>query len=175
MPDKYLKILGKIPQVAAEAFVAPGARVIGDVEIGPGSSVWFGCVVRGDVCHVCIGAGSNLQDGSIVHVARAGVPTLIGDRVTVGHGCILHACTIEDEGVIGMGSLVMDGVVVEPGAVLGAGSLLTPGKRVPAGELWLGRPAVRLRAVTSEEAEGWRVRARDYVDLARVYREGGLA
>ena len=167
-----LQYRGKAPKIDPEAFIAPGASVIGDVEIGPGSSVWFGCVVRGDVFHVRIGANSNLQDGTVVHVTRAGIPTLIGDRVTIGHACLLHACTVEDDGVVGMGSMVMDRAVVEGGAVLGAGSLLTPGKRVPAGEVWVGRPAKFLRAVSGDEIEDWRERAQHYAELAREYRTG---
>jgi len=156
-------------RVAPDAFLAPSACLIGDVEVGSQASIWFGCVVRGDVHFVRIGARTNLQDGCIIHVTGGGLPTRIGDEVTVGHGCILHACTLEDGAFIGMGATLMDGAVVEGGAMLAAGSLLTPGKRVPAGQLWAGRPARYLRAVSAEEAAGFAEASERYVELARSY------
>jgi carbonic anhydrase/acetyltransferase-like protein (isoleucine patch superfamily) len=165
-----LPFRGVTPRIDATAFVAPGVTVIGDVVIGPDASVWFGSIVRGDVHHVRIGARTNLQDGTIVHVSRGGHPTLIGADVTVGHRCMLHACTLLDRAFVGMSATVLDGAVVESDAMLAAGALLTPGKRVPSGQLWAGRPARPLRDLTEAEIERARDRVRHYVELAREYR-----
>lgn len=142
---------GTWPTVGAGAFIAPGARIIGNVEIGAQSSVWFNCVVRGDVNSVRIGARTNIQDGSVVHVTRKTHGTFIGDDVLIGHMCLIHGCTIEDGAFVGMGAIVMDGCVIESGGMLAAGSLLTPGKRLGAGELWAGRPARFVRKLSAEE------------------------
>jgi gamma-carbonic anhydrase len=158
------------PRVAPDAFVAPGAVLIGDVEIGALASVWFGCVVRGDVCHVRIGARTNFQDGSIIHVSRAGLATLIGVEVTVGHGCIVHACTLEDRSFVGMGSVILDGARIDSEGMLGAGSLLPPGKRIGARELWLGRPARLVRTLRDDELADNAERNQHYVELAAEYR-----
>ncbi len=159
-----------VPQVADDAFIAPGAQIIGRVTIGAGSSVWFNCVLRGDVGRITVGARTNIQDGSIVHVTGGRFDTHIGDDVLIGHGCIIHGCRIESGAFIGMGAVVLDGAVVEGGAMLAAGSLLTPGKRVPTGELWAGRPAKFLRALTPEEVAANRAGAVGYARLAQVYR-----
>lgn len=159
-----------VPQVAEDVFVAPGAQVIGRVTIGAGSSIWFNCVLRGDVGAIHVGARSNIQDGSIVHVTGGRFDTHIGDDVLIGHGCIIHGCRIESGAFIGMGAIVLDGAGVEGGGMLGAGSLLTPGKRVPAGELWAGRPAKLLRALSAEEVAANRAGAAGYARLAQVYR-----
>ena len=158
------------PRVADDAFVAPGAVVIGDVEIGSAASVWFGCVVRGDVHFIRIGARSNVQDGTIIHVSRAGAPTRIGEDVTIGHGCIIHACTLETRAFVGMGATILDEAVVETDAMLAAGSLLTARSRVPTGELWAGRPAKLLRRIRPEELRSFADRAHHYVALAAQYR-----
>lgn len=170
MEARILPYRGLLPRLAADAFAAPGATLIGDVELGSQASVWFGCVLRGDVQSVRIGARTNFQDGSIIHVSRAGLATLIGVEVTIGHGCIVHACTIEDRAFIGMGSIILDGAVVSSGGMLGAGSLLTPGKRVGARELWLGRPARFVRRVSDEERAELDEQNRHYVELAAEYR-----
>jgi carbonic anhydrase/acetyltransferase-like protein (isoleucine patch superfamily) len=159
-----------MPDIAADVFIAPGAHVIGQVSIGAGSSIWFNCVLRGDVGRISIGQRSNLQDGSIVHVTGGRFDTQIGDDVLIGHGCIIHGCTIETGGFIGMGAVVLDGAVVEGGAMLAAGALLAPGKRVPAGELWAGRPARFLRALSTADLAGMRAGAAGYARLAQVYR-----
>ena len=143
------------PQVAPSAFVATGSTVIGDVILGAQSSIWFNCVLRGDVNYIRMGARSNVQDGTIIHTATADGPTLIGDDVVVGHMCLLHACILEDACMIGMGATVMDFAVVESGAWVAAGALVTPGKRVKSGEMWMGRPA-------KGGAHGEQRRARDY-------------
>ena len=158
------------PRLAPDAFVAPGATLIGDVEVGGQASVWFGCVVRGDVCHVRLGARSNLQDGCIIHVSRAGLATLVGVDVTIGHGCIVHACTLEDRAFVGMGSVILDGARIESEGMLGAGALLAPGKGVRARELWLGRPARYVRDLSVREIADNAERTVHYVELAAEYR-----
>jgi len=167
---RILPYRGAWPRLAADAFAAPGATLIGDVEVGAQASIWFGCVVRGDVQRVRIGARTNFQDGSIIHVSRAGFATLIGVEVTIGHGCIVHACTIEDRAFIGMGSVILDGASVASEGMLGAGSLLAPGKRVGARELWVGRPARFVRVVSEEERAVLDEQNRHYVELAAEYR-----
>jgi carbonic anhydrase/acetyltransferase-like protein (isoleucine patch superfamily) len=165
---------GKQPRIAADAFIAPGAVVIGDVEIGPGSSIWFGCVIRGDLNPIRIGARTNIQDGTIIHVASADGPVHIGDEVTVGHMALIHACTLADHSFVGMKALVMDRVVVESGAMVAAGALVTPGKRVPAGQLWSGSPARLMRELTADELDHHRKVAENYVALSVEYRANVL-
>lgn len=161
-----------MPQLADDVFIAPGARVIGRVTIGAGSSVWFNCVLRGDVGRISVGQRTNIQDGSIVHVTGGRFDTHIGDDVLVGHGCIIHGCRLESHAFIGMGAIVLDGAVVEGDAMLAAGALLTPGKAVKTGELWAGRPAKFLRALRAEEIAGNRAGAAGYAKLAQTYRAG---
>jgi carbonic anhydrase/acetyltransferase-like protein (isoleucine patch superfamily) len=165
---------GKLPRVAPGAFVAPGAVLIGDVEIGRGASIWFGCVLRGDVFELRVGPRTNIQDNTVVHVVSGGPGTYIGADVTVGHGCILHACRIADRGFVGMGSVVLDEAVIETDAMLAAGALLTPGKRVPSGELWAGRPARRVRELRPDEIERIRDSAERYAALAQEYLTSGI-
>ena len=166
---------GMAPRIHPEAFVAETAVIIGDVEIGPGSSVWYGCVLRGDINAIRVGRDSNLQDGTVVHVNHdrhgdGGMPTEIGDNVVVGHMALIHACTLEDGAFVGMGAVVMDRAVVESGAMVAAGALVTPRKVVKAGELWAGRPARFLRPLKdSESAEGPYI-ASHYAELAAAYR-----
>ena len=158
------------PRLADDVFIAPGAQVIGDVEIGPGSSIWFNCVVRGDVNTIRIGARTNIQDGTIVHVSRKTHGTTIGNDVLVGHMAIIHGCELQDGSFVGLGATVMDGCVIEQDAMLAAGALLTPGKRIPSGQLWAGRPAKYVRDLTPEEIERHRQGAAHYADLAQTYR-----
>ena len=160
----------KIPQIAGDVFIAPGAAVIGDVEIGAGSSLWFNTVVRGDVNEIRIGARTNIQDGTVVHVTSGGHGTYIGAEVTIGHGAVIHACTLEDGCLIGMGATVMDGAVIERGAMVAAGALITSGRCVRRGELWVGSPARRLREVTGEERDHIAWSAGNYAELAQAYR-----
>lgn len=162
---------GTHPKIAATAFIAPGASVIGDVVIGADSSVWFSCVVRGDVNEIRIGDRSNIQDGTVIHVTKGGNGTYIGDDVLVGHGCILHACTLESGAFVGMGATILDGAVVEGGAMIAAGAMVTPGKRVPAGELWAGSPAKKMRDLSEDDMAGFVKQCAHYVVLARGYRE----
>jgi carbonic anhydrase/acetyltransferase-like protein (isoleucine patch superfamily) len=154
-------------------FIAPGAHVIGKVSIGAGSSIWFNCVLRGDVGHINVGERTNVQDGTIVHVTGGRFDTHIGDDVLIGHGCIIHGCRLENHAFVGMGAIVLDGAVVEADAMLAAGALLTPGKVVKSGELWAGRPAKFLRSLTVAEIAGNRAGAAGYARLAQVYRTGG--
>lgn len=170
MSASILPYKGIYPAIADDAWIAPTAAVIGDVEIGPRSSVWFGCTVRGDVNIVRIGAGSNLQDNSVIHVARGTFGTFIGDDVVIGHMCLIHACTIGDRVLIGMKACVMDGAVVEPDSLVAAGSLVTPGKVVKSRQLWAGSPARYLRDLNDEDLDGISKTARHYADYANEYK-----
>ena len=154
---------GHRPRVAADAFIAPTAAVIGQVEIGAQSGVWFHCVLRGDTNFIRIGQRSNIQDGTIIHVNAGAQPTIIGDDVTVGHGCIIHACTLEDRTFVGMGATVLDGAVVGAQSLIGANALVTPGTRIPPGSLVVGAPAVVKRALSAEERAGLKHWAEKYV------------
>ena len=162
----------QVPRIGDDVFVAAGAVVIGDTEIGAGSSIWFNAVVRGDVNEIRIGAGTNIQDGTIVHVTTDGHGTYIGNDVTVGHNAIIHACTIHDRSLIGMGACLLDGAVVESGAMVAAGALVTPGKTVPSGQLWAGSPARFMRDLNAAGLAEIEESASHYADLARAYREG---
>lgn len=160
---------GISPTISGKAFIAPGAAVIGDVEIGADTGVWFGCVIRGDVNIIRIGERTNIQDGTVIHVTRDTAPTHIGSNVTIGHSVLLHGCTLEDSCFIGMRATLMDGAVVESGAMVAAGALVTPGKRVPSGQLWAGSPAKYFRDLTSEEKAFFAISAENYVRHAREY------
>jgi len=155
--------------------VHPRATVIGEVVLGGNSSVWPGAVIRGDVNSIHIGADTNIQDNSVLHVSHktaadpVGGPLVIGDRVTVGHSVILHACTIEDECLIGMGSIVLDKAVVKKHVLLGAGSLVPEGKILESGHLYLGRPAKAVRPLTAEEIAYFNYSAEHYIRLMRSY------
>ncbi|MEI8393480.1 MAG: gamma carbonic anhydrase family protein [Rhodospirillaceae bacterium] len=160
---------GIVPAIHSSTFVAPTAVVIGDVQIGEDSGIWFGCVVRGDVNVIRIGKRTNIQDGTIIHVAARGQGTFIGDDITVGHMAILHACTLEDSCFIGMKACVMDGAYVESRAMVAAGALVTPGKRVKSGQLWAGSPAKYLRDLSPAEIDFFPESARHYARLAKDY------
>jgi gamma-carbonic anhydrase len=145
------KLNGKTPVIAPDAFVAPGAVVLGDVELGPRASVWYGCVLRGDINWIKVGARSNIQDGTVCHVAHRGNGVLVGQDVVVGHRVILHSCIIEDRVLVGMGSVVMDRARVGAGALVAAGSVVPPGMQVPPGMMVSGVPAKVRREVTEAE------------------------
>jgi carbonic anhydrase/acetyltransferase-like protein (isoleucine patch superfamily) len=163
------------PRLGARVYVDPAASVIGDVELGDDVSVWPGAVLRGDVNHIRIGARSNLQDGAILHVTHdgpytaGGLPLLVGEDVTVGHGAILHACTLGNAVLVGMGAIVLDDVVVEDEAFIGAGALVSPGKRVGRGELWLGNPARCVRRLDARGIEALHYSAQHYLRLKDDY------
>ncbi len=166
----------KRPRIAATAYIDPQALVIGDVEIGAHASLWPNVVVRGDVHSIKIGANTNIQDGSILHVshdsefAPGGFSLQVGIGVTVGHQVILHGCEIGDNCLIGMGSMVMDGARIEAGTMLGAGSLVGPGKVIEAGYLWHGRPARRVRYLTPDEVRYLTYSSKHYIRLKDRHR-----
>jgi len=155
------------PQIARSAFIAPGADVIGRVSIGEESSIWYGCVLRGDVHDIRIGARSNIQDNSVLHTSQGISPCVVGNDVTVGHRVILHGCEIQDGSLVGMGSIVMDRAVLEAGCFLAAGSLVPEGKVLKGGLLYAGSPAKEKRPLTDEEREFLASAARHYVQVAR--------
>lgn len=169
---------GKAPRIDATAFVAPGARLIGDIEIGAESSIWYNCVLRGDMNRIRIGARSNIQDGTVIHVDPPrpdsppdGYPCLIGEEVLIGHMAMIHGCKLRDRAFVGLGSIVMDGCEIEGDAMLAAGAMLTPGKRIPAGQLWAGRPAKYVRDLTEADLAGMRAGVAHYVALAKRHAE----
>jgi len=169
-----LPFRGRWPRLDDTAWVAPGATVIGDVEVGARSSVWFGAVVRGDFHWIRIGAGTNLQDHCVVHVTRERFPAEVGDEVTVGHRATVHGCRVEDGALVGIGAVVLDGAVVGEEALVAAGALVTPGTRVAPRTLVMGAPARPVRELSAAEVDEQRARARDYARDARVYAgEGG--
>jgi len=163
----------KHPQIDETAFIAENAVIIGDVTIGTKSSIWYSCVLRGDMNYIRIGNDTNIQDGTVVHVDSKGYPTILGDRVTVGHMALLHACTLKDDAMIGMQACVMDGAVVGEGSLIAAGALVTPGKQIGPGEVWAGRPAKFLRKVGPDDQKMldyiWPV----YDNLSAEYRLAG--
>ncbi len=162
-----------VPRIAGDAWVDETAVVIGDVHIASQASVWPMCVIRGDVHKIRIGARSNIQDGSVLHVSHdshylpGGRPLIIGEGVTVGHRVMLHGCELADGCFIGMDSTILDGAVLEPGAMLGAGSLVPQGRRLEGGYLWLGRPARRVRVLSEREKEIIGYTSEHYVRLAQ--------
>ena len=172
-PGLILPYRGKWPKIHETAFIAPNAVIIGDVEIGEGSGIWFNCVVRGDMNKIRIGSNTNIQDGTIIHIDSRTRPTIIGDNITVGHMCLLHACTLEDNCMVGMQATVMDGAVVETGAMVAAGALVTPGKLVTAGELWAGSPARCVRKTGENERDLLEYIWPTYVALGHEYMDAG--
>lgn len=159
----------RVPDIDPSVFLAPNASVIGAVRIGARSSIWYGAVLRGDSEQISFGSDSNLQDLSVVHV-DPGHPVVVGDRVTIGHGVVLHGARVEDDVLIGMGSILMNGVVIGRGSLVGAGSLLTSGTVVPPDSLVVGAPARVLRPVRPEEAELIAHGATNYLELAATHR-----
>ena len=172
MSGTILPYKGVHPTIGEGVYLADGAVVVGDVVIGDGSSVWFNSVVRGDVNEIRIGARSNIQDGSVVHVTDGGSGTYIADDVLIGHKCLLHACAIRSHALIGMGATIMDNVVVEESAMVAAGALVTPGKVVSTGQLWGGSPAKYMRDLSAEEiahnkhlCHGYTLRCQEYLEM----------
>ena len=158
------------PSIDPTAYVSPHAVVMGDVRLGPKASVWPMAVLRGDINFIEIGEGSNVQDGSVVHLAED-LPVIVGKLVTVGHRAILHACTVEDECLIGMGATILDGAVIGRGSIVGAHALVTKEMRVPPGSLVMGTPAKIIRALRPDEIAGIRTWADHYVALGPIHRE----
>ena len=159
------------PQIAASAFVADSAQVMGNVHIGEDASIWFGTVIRGDTSTIRIGKGSNIQDASVLH-ADFGQPLVVGERVTVGHQVMLHGCTIGDESLIGIGAVVLNGAKIGKNCLVGAGALVTEGKEFPDGSMIIGAPAKAVRELTPEQIEGLRQSALHYIENARRFKQG---
>ncbi len=165
---------GAMPRVAPSAFLAEDVVVIGDVQIGADASVWYGCVLRGDVGPLRVGSASNIQEGTILHCAPGQEPTVLGSWVTVGHGVILHGCTIGPRSLVGMGATLLDGVVVGEECIIGAGALLPPGAVVPPRTLVVGSPAKFARRLADEDVEWILAHGRHYVEIKEQYvKEGG--
>jgi carbonic anhydrase/acetyltransferase-like protein (isoleucine patch superfamily) len=160
---------GKSPVIGAGVFLAETAVVIGAVELGAQSSIWYGTTLRGDVMPIRVGARTNIQDGTIVHVSSGKFGTTIGDDVTIGHGAIIHACTIEDGCLIGIGAIILDGARIGRGSLVGAGALVTPGTDIPPGSLVIGSPAKVKRAVNDQERAQIAYGAAHYVEVTRRY------
>jgi carbonic anhydrase/acetyltransferase-like protein (isoleucine patch superfamily) len=164
---------GVAPRIHQTAFIAPTAAIMGDVDIGEGASIWFHCVLRGDTNLIRVGARSNIQDNSLLHVNPGeGMACLIGEDVTVGHMAIVHAATLHDRAFVAMGAIVLDGAVVESGGMLGAGAVLTPGKRIGPNELWTGTPAKLARILSDEERARFAMTAPAYVQNGMRFRAG---
>ena len=173
---------GQYPRIAAGVYIDPASIVIGDVEIGAGSSVWPMTVIRGDIHRIRIGERTSVQDGSVLHVTHAGpynpdgFPLIIGDDVTIGHKVMLHGCTIGSRILIGMAAVIMDGVVVNDEVIVGAGTLVPPGKNLESGYLYMGNPFRQVRPLTERELKYFHYTAKRYADLAAEYLKGeGLA
>lgn len=167
---------GKSPRIHPTAFIAPGCRIIGDVEIGPGASIWYNCVLRADVNFIHVGARSNVQDGAVIHCDSAeggmnGSPTIIEDDALVGHMAMLHGCTIRTGALVGLGAIVMDGCVVESNAMLAAGAMLTPGKIIPSGQMWGGRPARFMRELDEHWSIGNQMAVAHYVRNGAAHKQ----
>lgn len=160
---------GKFPKIANDAFIAQNAVIIGDVVIGSKSSIWYNCVIRGDVNHIRIGQETNIQDGTIIHVGTNNGPTIIGDCITIGHKALIHACTLHDYSFIGMNSTVMDYAQIKSYSMVAAGALVTNNKIVEENELWTGVPAKFLRKLKKEEVDYINVSKDRYINLAKEY------
>lgn len=161
---------GATPRLAEGAYIAPGAQVIGNVELGEQASVWYNAVLRGDLEKITVGARTNVQDGTVIHIESGQYPTIIGEGVTIGHKALVHACTIGDNCLIGMGSIILDGAVIEDNCLIAAGAVVTPGTHVPAGSLVMGTPGKVVRELTDEQIAGFRESAAHYVELAERHR-----
>lgn len=180
-PDvSIITLNGKTPRIHESAFIAPGCRIIGDVEIGPDVSIWYNCVIRGDVNFIRIGARSNVQDGSVIHCDSPapgkpeGFPTIIGEDVLIGHLAMVHGCVIEDRGFVGLGAIVMSGAVIESDGMLAAGAMLTGGKRIGARQLWGGRPASYMRDLTDAALADMQSGVQHYVHNGHAHKAAVL-
>ncbi len=167
---------GKFPRIHDSAFIAPGCRIIGDVEIGADASVWYNCVIRADANRIVIGARSNIQDGSVVHCDSpkpqrpAGFPTIIGEDVLIGHLAMVHGCILEDRAFVGLGAIVMDGCRIASDGMLAAGAMLSPNKVIESRQLWLGRPAKYVRDLNDAALADMQRGVQSYVENGRLHR-----
>lgn len=165
------EFLKRTPQFDESVFVAPSADIIGDVTIGSESSVWFNVTIRGDVNYINIGDRSNVQDNVCIHVMNQTGPTEIGNEVTIGHGAIVHGCTIKDRVLIGINATILDEVVIEPDVIVAAGSLVPPGKTLESGYMYMGSPAKQTRKLTGDEIASIPKYAANYVKYSRAYQQ----
>ena len=166
-----IKYKDKIPVISKTCFIANSTNIIGDVRIGSETNIWFGTTIRADMHYIRIGKRTNIQDNSTIHVTTDIAPTIIGDGVTIGHGAIIHGCTIKDNCLIGMGSIIMDEVVINEGSMIAAGALIPPGSIVPKNTLMVGSPAKQIRKLRTIEKNEIFERAQHYIDLANDYRK----
>jgi len=164
---KYFE--NKQPRLGKNVYVSETAMVIGDVTLGDEVNIWFGAVLRGDMHYIKIGNRTNIQDNSVVHVTTGVSPTNIGNGVTVGHGAIIHGCTIEDDCLIGMGAILMDDAIIGAGSLIGAGALIPPNMKIPKNSLVVGSPGKVVRQVKDFEREMILERPQEYIDLASIY------
>ena len=168
-----LSIHGKTPRIHDSAFIAPGCRIVGDVEIGAGSSIWYNCVLRADVSRIVIGERTNVQDGSVLHCDGPspghpdGCPLIIGDYVLIGHMAMVHGCRIEDRGFVGLGAIAMNDALIASDSMLGAGAMLTEGKKMGPRELWVGRPAKKVRELPDKAIAGMKLGVAHYAENAK--------
>ncbi|HEX8234976.1 MAG TPA: gamma carbonic anhydrase family protein [Abditibacteriaceae bacterium] len=167
-PERIDYFLSRQPSTHPTAFVAPGATVVGAVTLGEEASVWFNATVRADINAIAVGPRTNIQDGAVIHVADA-YAAEIGELVTVGHQAVVHACTVDNEVLVGMGAIILDGAEIGARSIIGAGALVTGGKKIPPGSLVLGSPATVVRSLSLEEQNSIKVWAERYVTLSRVY------
>ena len=163
------KFLNRKPRYGYNVFIAPSADVIGDIELGEESSIWFNATVRGDVNYIRIGRRSNIQDNACVHVTNRTAPTHIGNLVTVGHGAVVHGCTLHDRVLVGINSTILDKAIVESDVIVAAGTLVPPGKRLESGYLYMGSPARQVRELTDEDRQMIVENAENYVTYSRAH------
>ncbi|MEW6701745.1 MAG: gamma carbonic anhydrase family protein [Bacteroidota bacterium] len=169
--DREIKLFpykDAFPKLQESVFIAAGAKIIGDVEIGENSSVWYNCVIRGDVHYIKIGSFTNVQDCSMLHVTNGKFPLVIGNKVTIGHSVTLHGCVLKDLSLIGMGATVLDGAVIEKNSIVAAGAVIKPGFIVPSGKLAAGVPAKIIRSLTKEELDEFEKSAMRYVEYTKI-------
>ncbi len=171
-----IAINGKTPKIHDTAFIASGCRIIGDVEIGPDASIWYNCVLRGDVNAIRIGARSNIQDGTVIHCdsdmpGQSGSKTIIEDDALIGHMAMLHGCTVRAHALVGLGAIVMDGCILETESMLAAGAMLTPGKIIPSRQMWGGRPAKFMREMDDAAVMATKLGVAHYVHNAQMHKK----
>jgi carbonic anhydrase/acetyltransferase-like protein (isoleucine patch superfamily) len=164
-----LPFRGVTPLIDPTAFIAPGCHIIGDVRIGADASIWYNNVIRGDIGQITIGARTNIQDGTIIHVTGGKYDTQIGADCLIGHIAMIHGCKLHDRAFVGMGAIVMDDCEIEPTGMLAAGAMLTPGKRIGSGQMWAGRPAKYVRDLSEEEMAAHRAGVAHYVENGRAH------